>query len=582
MRLPRCRFPLLPALLLVGAPASLLTAQPAPPAGAAAVGATVGRPDPRIDSVFAFVRPGAPGCAVGVYRDGALDWARGYGLASVEHGVPITPRTVFDLGSTSKQFTAALALLLVADGRLSLDDPVRRHVPELPGWGDSVTVRHLLHHTGGVRDYLNLFSLAGVRTEDLTTQADAVRMVARQRELDFVPGSAYSYSNSGYLLLAEIVARRSGRPFAAVARERLFVPLGMTHTQLLDAHATLIPHKAESYVPDRASATGFALETSDFEQVGDGAVQSTLADLARWVANFERATVGGDALVRELETTTRLADGRPLDYARGLHVDTLRGLKRVRHGGAWIGFRSDLVRFPERRLAVAALCNRGDANPRALLDRVSHLLLDDLGVPRPTPARAAATAAAATPRASRAVAHVGRYVGLYVSPTTGLGLRLVARGDTLAGVLGDTTAFVPAGDGTFMAEGRPIALAFPGAGPGASDTARTAALTVGGGPADHLVRIAPNATVDAGTRASLVGRWHSAELDVSWTVAPDSLGRLTVALPRQAPSLLEPITPDVLRSRGMLIRLERAGAGRVSAFTIVAGRVRGMRFERAP
>src|SRR4051812_5719451 len=236
-----CRAPSLLALCIATANVQ------AQSAAASATSASIGADDPRIDSVFAFIKPGAPGCAVGIYRNGELAWARGYGLASVELQVPITYRTIFDLGSTSKQFTAALTLLLVAEGTVQLDAPVRRYIPELPAWGDTTTVRQLLHHVAGVRDYLTLFALGGIMTEDLTTQAEAVRAVARQRALDFTPGSAWSYSNSGYLLPAEIVARRSGKSFAQVARERIFSPLGMTHTMMLDNHATVVPGKAGSY-----------------------------------------------------------------------------------------------------------------------------------------------------------------------------------------------------------------------------------------------------------------------------------------------------------------------------------------------
>lgn len=545
--------------------------------------ASIGPADPRIDSVFAFIKSDAPGCAVGVYRNGELAWARGYGLASLEYQIPITPRTIFDLGSTSKQFTAALTLLLVTDGAVQLDAPVRRYIPELPAWGDTTTVRHLLHHTAGVRDYLTLFTLGGIRTEDLTTQAEAVRAVARQRALDFAPGSAYSYSNSGYMLLAEIVARRSGKPFAQVARERLFGPLGMTHTMILDNHTTVVPGKAGSYLP-MPNGTVIA-DLSNFEQVGDGAVQTSLEDLAKWIKNFENPVVGGAALVRELETTGT-ADGKPIGYARGLMVDSVRGLRRVRHGGSWVGFRADLARIPDKRLGVATLCNRGDANTGALLDRVMAVVLDDAGVPRQA-ANAAMQAgrgatAGATATTPVTVPNASRYAGTYFSTKSGRSVRLQARNDSLAIGLGAGPLFLRVGsDGAFVVENapQPATIRFTNAASRADSIVGFSLQT--GGVTDSFERFDPARPADEPTRRSLTAAWYSEELDVTWRFSIDSAGRLMAELPRRPAMPVQTLVANTLRVGPYVVTLERDAAGAVSAFTVAAGRARGMRFVRA-
>ena len=196
----------------------------------------------RVDQIFSGFGKDTPGCALAVVRDGGIAYSKGYGMASLEHGVPITPQTVFDIGSTAKQVTAAAVLLLAQDGKLSLDDDVRKHIPEIPDYGTPVTLRHLLHHTSGIRDYIALLQLGGVNFEDVATDADGLAAIARQKNLDFSPGDEHSYSNSGYFLLSLIVERASGKTLRDFAQERIFTPLGMTSTEILErSHASHPP-----------------------------------------------------------------------------------------------------------------------------------------------------------------------------------------------------------------------------------------------------------------------------------------------------------------------------------------------------
>lgn len=370
----------------------------------------------RIDSVFTrYDRTASPGCALGVYRDGKIVYSRGYGMANLEHAIAITPRTVFDIGSTSKQFTASAIALLAQDGKLTLDDDVRKHIPELPQYQKTITIRHLLNHTSGLRDYLTLMSLRGVNFDGVTTDEDALDLIVRQKALNFEPGSEYLYSNSGFFLLSTIVRRASGKSLAQFAHERIFAPLGMHDTHFHDDHTHIVPLRATGYEPRPDG--GFRISMSGFEQTGDGAVMTTVEDLLKWDNNFYTPTIGGEPLLRDLHTMGVLTNGRLLSYALGLMIDDYRGLRRVRHGGSWAGYRADLVRFPVAKTTVTCLCNLGSANPSALADRVADILLAD----RLGPATVAASRPNGPPPTNDVpytvtAGELERYAGTYYAP----------------------------------------------------------------------------------------------------------------------------------------------------------------------
>ncbi len=277
----------------------------------------------QVDAAFAdLVKPGSPGCALAVARNGEIVYEKGYGLASVEQEVFITPRTVFDIGSTSKQFTAASILLLEKEGKLSVNDDVHKFIPELPDYGKKITILNLLNHTSGIRDYLTLFELAGVYTDSVTTDEDALAIITRQQSLNFEPGSEFLYSNSGYFLLSVIVKRVGGKSLPEFAAENIFKPLGMTQTLYRDQHTQLVPGRALAY-DAKEPGPGFSLNVSYFEQTGDGAVHTSVEDLLKWDENFYTAKVGGRPLLAELQETATLNSGKKLRYAKGLVVSRL-------------------------------------------------------------------------------------------------------------------------------------------------------------------------------------------------------------------------------------------------------------------
>src|SRR2546427_8935253 len=271
-----------------------------------------------VDEIFVdLTKAGSPGCALGVYRDAKMIYSKGYGLANLEENVPITPQSVFDIGSTSKQFTAASILLLEKQGKLSINDDVRKYIPELPDYRQKVTILHLLNHTSGLRDYLTLMELAGNNTDSVTTDEDALQMVFRQKALNFAPGSDWLYSNTGFFLLSVIVKRASGKTLREFAAENIFTPLAMTHTQYRDDHTSLIANRAMAYDAKEKGA-GYRLDVSYFEQTGDGAVHTSVEDLLKWDENFYSGQICGNGGLVLIKEQGKLNNGKVVDYAKGL------------------------------------------------------------------------------------------------------------------------------------------------------------------------------------------------------------------------------------------------------------------------
>ncbi|HKH49737.1 MAG TPA: serine hydrolase domain-containing protein [Thermoanaerobaculia bacterium] len=556
-------FPLVSCVLLasLAAPAS---AKPAPAELA-----------PRVDQIFAEYGAGSPGCALGVVRDGGLVYSKGYGLASLEHGVPLTPQTALDIGSIAKQFTATTIILLAQDGKLSVDDDVRKFIPEMPDYGTPITLRHLLHHTSGIRDYNALLTLGGINLEDVSTQEEGLAIIARQKALNFHPGDEHSYSNSGYFLLSVVVERVSGKTMRAFAQERIFGPLGMTNTQYLDDHTLVIPRRASSYMPrpDR----GFRLETCNWEQTGDGGILTTVEDLAKWDRNFYDPKVGGPTLIEQLQTTGVLNNGEKIDYARGLIVDEYRGLRRVSHNGGWVAFVSEMTRFPDERLSVITLCNVGNADPTGLALQVADLYLAD----RMKPADPKPEAPTAAPQRSSAAVDLSSYPGLFFNPTTGQVLRIHARDGKLSFEQGpgNEIELAPLGPDRFAAVDFPVPVEMRFS--TSSAGLREVRIHV---PNDVLVfQSVEPASLSAADRASLAGTYFSEELDIAYTLAVEE-GNLVLKHANRLPArVLQPAFADTFTAPGVrLLRLTRDAGKKVTGFTISSGRIRDIGFTRVP
>ena len=342
-----------------------------------------------VDRVFApMARNDGPGCAVGVYRNGQVAFAKGYGLANLEYNTPITPSTPFIVGSVSKQFTAAAITLLAEQGKLSFDDDVRKYIPELPDYGKKVTIGHMVHHTSGLRDWWELVGLSGLRYDDGYSSDDVFAMTVRQKGLNFTPGERYMYSNTGYVMLGVVVKRVTGKSLREFTDEAFFRPLGMTHTHFHDDHTMLVKNRTSAYQP--RTGGGYRVSIPVFDTYGATSLFTTAEDLLRWEQNFADARVGGPALLARMQEPGKLLNGESIGYALGLTIGTRRGVREVGHGGADAGYRADVVRYPDQQLAVAALCNVSDANPGALTRRVADLYLGNALSPAPV-ARQAGT-----------------------------------------------------------------------------------------------------------------------------------------------------------------------------------------------
>ncbi len=311
-----------------------------------------------VDSLMApYNRTDSPGGVVAVVRNGKVIFARGYGMASLEHSTAITEETIFDVGSVSKQFTAFAIVLMSQEGKLSLDDDIRTYLPEVPKFGHTIRIRHLIHHTSGIREIYNALGIAGWQAGDGMVQADALRLVSRQRELNFEPGTEYAYCNTAYMILADIVTRISGDPFDEWMQRRVFGRLGMHNTTIMAERGQVISGAAESYV--RTESGGLIRSFDNSGIMGAGGVYSNVFDLAKWIGNFADHVVGDENTMRQMIRRGVLASGDTLSYAFGLQIGEYRGLRQWSHGGSSAGYRSSLTYFPDLDAGVVTLSNYG-------------------------------------------------------------------------------------------------------------------------------------------------------------------------------------------------------------------------------
>ena len=372
--------------------------------------------EPAVDTIFKeFDHDHTPGCSLGVIRDNQFIYRRGYGMANLEHDIPLSNESVLRIGSTSKQFTALAVALLANAGSLSVDDPVSKHFPEFPAWAEAMTVSQLIWHTSGVRDYLELAWLAGLTEEaDYFTDDWVIDLLARQQETNFQPGDQYLYSNSGYLLLAHLVKRVTGQSLKDFAEERIFGPLGMTQTHFHDDHTHIVPGRAAGYAP---SEENFRISMTTLDIVGDGGVYTTIDDLLLWDRNFYDNHLGsGEAdLIKQLTTPGVLNNGEALDYGFGLTMQQYRGLPMISHGGAFVGFRAEMIRFPEQRFSIAVLCNRSDGSPQEKARQIADHYLASLLEPKSDTVQDTITQAISLDESE-----LMRYVGDFWEATEGL------------------------------------------------------------------------------------------------------------------------------------------------------------------
>jgi CubicO group peptidase (beta-lactamase class C family) len=528
----------------------------------------------KVDEVFSrFEKPDSPGCALAVIKDGQI-YKRGYGMSNLEYGVPILPSSIFHIASISKEFTAMSIVMLAQQGKLSLDDDVRKHVQEVPDFGERITIRQLIHHTSGLRDQWSLLSMAGWREDDVITEPDILDLISRQKALNFKPGDEHLYSNTGYTLLAVIVKRVSGQSLRDFAETNIFKPLGMTRTHFHDDHSMIVKDRTSAYQP--RTGGGLKISIPVFDTYGATSLFTTVEDMAKWDQNFNDRKVGGDAAMEQMLTTGVLNSGKKLTYAFGLSIGEYKGLKTVGHGGSDAGYRADFVRFPDQRFSVLCFCNLSTTNPSQLTRRLADVYLaDQFKQPPPQPKPAAAPVASSVMLTEQELASKA---GVYTERKTDTTVRLEMKEGKLTAAMGPGRTLVPLTKDRFQVLGAPATVTFEGAANGHP----LRMLVLNDGEKEPLVfeYVAATAVPAAAALAEYTGVFYSDELDTRYTVIVKD-DKLVVRRRRFEDSTLTPKSSDEFtNANGAGIKFTRDSQKRVSGFEINAGRIRHLRFSK--
>lgn len=510
-----------------------------------------------------------PGCALGVSRDGKVVYERGYGMANLETDTPIRPTSIFHVASVSKQFTAAAIMLLERDGKLSLDDNIRKYLPEIPDYGTPITIRHLLTHTSGLRDQWELIGLQRGRfEEDRITEADVLDVVSRQTALNFKPGAEYVYSNTGFTLLGVIVRRITGQSLKDFAAERIFKPLGMTRTHFHDDYTMLVPGRTSAYEPSDKPGARWRVGIPNFDTYGATSLYTTVGDLLKWEANLDHPVVGDARMYALMQTPTVLTTGDTSSYGLGLVMGTYRGARVIEHNGADAGYRSYVGRFPDKGLAIAIACNAAPANTTALARGVADAYLAAALTPVEVAARPQGVPVA--PERLRL------YVGSYVQPTTLQVIRLVVRDGHLAADMPNAPPLVALAENRFAigGSGQGPELVFADAVHGGLDRKVT-----GQRPVHYEWRqpVAPTAAA----LAPYAGEYVSAELAGTVYRVAVSDTALTFRTGTSDPLTASLVFADTFLGDGNTIQFTRT-AGRITGFEFSDPRVRRVKFVRKP
>ena len=526
----------------------------------------------KVDGLFAtWDKPESPGAAIAVIKDGAVVYKRGYGSANLEYNVPITPQTVFHVASVSKQFTAFAITLLANQGKLSLDDDIRKHLPEVPDFGKKITIRHLIHHTSGLRDQWTLLGMAGWRLDDVITKEHIMKMVRHQKELNFDPGAENLYSNTGYTLLAVIVERVSGQSFREYTEANIFKPLGMTNTHFHDDHERIVKNRAYSY-SSAGGGAGFKAAPLNYANVGATSLFTTAEDLARWVINFEDKKIGGVDVIKQMQQQGVLNSGKQLGYAFGLGIGPYRGLTTVGHAGGDAAYRSFAFWFPDQRFGVVVLSNFGSLNPQQMAMRIADLYLADKLAPEPPkPTVAERTAVKVDPALLEA------YAGRYLLDGRTL-VTITKEGDKLMGQAAgqSKSEMIPQSETTFFVKEANSEVTFE-----RDEKGNVVRFMMKSGSQNlSAKRLNPQAT--AAQLNEFAGDYFSPELGTSYTLVVKD-GKLVAQHRRHDDITLTELEGDLFSGNRWFfqtVQFTRNSEKRITGFRLTSGRVRNLRFER--
>ena len=525
----------------------------------------------RVDKIFsAWDKPNSPGCALAIVQGGRIIYKKGYGMANLEYSIPITPQSVFYIGSVSKQFVAFSIAILANQGKLSLDDEIQKYLPEIPDYGTPITIRQLIHHTSGLRDYLTLEDISGIPFGYFHEQ-DVLQLITRQKELNFAPGEEYLYSNSGYFLLGLIVERASGKILREFAEEHIFKPLGMKNSHFHDDYQRLIKNRASGYFP--VGKGEFKNFISTFDCVGSGGLFTSVEDLFLWDQNFSHHKVGGKEVIDLMHTRGTLNSGEKLDYAFALSMGSYKGLKTVSHGGALEGYRSAYLRFPEQKFSVICLSNLSSFNPMKHSRQVADIYLADQFEEEEKPEAKPDEEFTKLPDSK-----LRDKVGDYIDRESGALRRiLLKKNQLILYAFGQQFPLGAQGETEFQVLKAPFQAAI-----------RFEKQEKG---KPMLMHIFPEGeepeTYEAFQRVKLTteqikeyeGDYHSEELQVTFRLALKK-GKLFFVHRNASKPSLQPTLKDWFSVRGFRIRFIRDEEKRITSFMLDAGRVKNLRFER--
>lgn len=526
-----------------------------------------------IDSLFLeWDQPNTPGCGLGIIKNGELVYAKGYGFANLEYDIPNSSKSVFRIGSTSKQFTAACIVLLAEQGKLSLEDTLKNIFPDFPDYAKKITIRQLLNHTSGIRDYLQLAYLKGLREDDYYTDGDIMDWLTNQTDLNFEPGEEFLYSNSGYWLLSRIVEKISGINMAQYAEKEIFKPLGMENTHFHNDHNKIVKNRASGYIP--IDDENFQISMTTLNMIGDGGIFTTIEDIKKWDDAFYGSEVLSESFWANMTKQGVLNSGKEIGYASGLSIGQYKGLKTIRHGGAFVGFRAELLRFPEQKVSIAIFANRGDANPSRIANEVADIILKEFLEQAPQEEKEEPKENKV--EAPEVVFELNQLLGDYeLQP--GLLATVSLNNDTL-NVLqkwnGSTYPIVKMSGNTFQIPGESgLSFTFLDLKEGKTET-----LNVWqGGRTTSAKRKVFTETADLDLN-QYEGEYRSEELKVSYTLRVHN-EELTVQVNNQEPMDCAFVEEDKFRFGFGMIRFQKQGKT-ISGFELDSGRVNNVKFEK--
>ena len=531
----------------------------------------------KVDQLFSvYDNPESPGASVAVVQDGKIVYKNGFGSANLEYDIPNTPSTIFHIASISKQFTTFAIAQLADEGKINLDDDIRKYLPEVPDFGEKITIRHLAHHTSGLRDQWNLLALAGWRLDDVITKEHVLKLVANQKELNYKPGEEFLYCNTGFTLMGEIVARVTEQTFAEYCGKNIFEPLGMSNTLFYDDHQKIVKNRAYSY---GTGEKGFTKSVLSYANAGATSLFTTVEDLSQWAMNFENTKVGNANIMKMMHTKGVLNNGEEISYALGQFMDEYKGLNRVQHGGADAGYRTFLGRFPNQKFSVVVFSNLGNFNPNRMAAKIADIYLaEDIEAAKESKEKIEKANIVAPPNVGVSEADLKSYCGQYelqpgfiitISTENGL-INAQATGQpklTMTTIAQNQFEYKEAG----------ILIIFDKNDKGAIEELT---LKQGGGEfkAPRLVEFDAK-SVDL---SMFAGKYYSEELSTFYTFLVED-GELIARHPRHEDIKLKLVKKDIFSGDKWFFgqaEIIRSNIGVITGCKVSSGRVRGVWFER--